>query len=434
MALVLIVTAVFFFCARWRRTRHTAQTPAAATSGLTRGSSKATGSRRTLMRNPSSNISWRPPLSDEYDDDPEDHVQMSQVPMAHMVAGVGVPTSPSHSSHEGDVSLSTSGHGHSSNLSHEQSPPSSPPVPSTSQTGVEMTRRPSLPRQMPGLGQVSETMRITTVELSPSSPPVSPTFSLSPQPLPTAAYGSSSSHGHSSTELGGSSSLVHSNTMITTASSSSGSHSHSHSSHHATAPIPRVRIQEASPNSSLRQRTSSTGSFRGLISRLRGGRSSTQDLPSGSLKGKGRANRVPAPASFYYPGTSLPNRASSLLNPPLPLSFLSQEPAEIAPFSVTDLPLPTPDEELGPEGLLDPQLLTKELPTRPSLGSLRDNVDYSRPYRGFVFNRMGSSTTFATQDTRRRTPGVETPGSLYAYDDTLGERNEFPFGTTTPER
>ncbi|EEB88511.1 hypothetical protein MPER_13611, partial [Moniliophthora perniciosa FA553] len=66
---------------------------------------------------------------------------------------------------------------------------------------------------------------------------------------------------------------------------------------------------------------------------------------------------------------------------------------EPAPF-----PSPAPTEESSlhaPDGLLDPQLLSGS-----GMSSLRDNIDYSRPYRGFVFNRMGSSTTFNTQDTR----------------------------------
>jgi len=42
--------------------------------------------------------------------------------------------------------------------------------------------------------------------------------------------------------------------------------------------------------------------------------------------------------------------------------------------------------------------------------SLRDHVDYSRPFGGFVYNRMDSTTTVATSDTRvTQTQAGRTP-------------------------
>jgi hypothetical protein len=63
--------------------------------------------------------------------------------------------------------------------------------------------------------------------------------------------------------------------------------------------------------------------------------------------------------------------------------------------------------------------------------SLRDNVDYSRPFGGFVSNRMDSSTTVATADTRTtqmaRTPQTvphSIPPSIDVPEEHADERSQ----------
>ncbi|KAK7034644.1 hypothetical protein VNI00_012286 [Paramarasmius palmivorus] len=492
-AVIIAVILLFLFCGRWRRRRSFAAGNADPTLPVipvvgplrrdaSRGGMSGSSSRRMLNRNYSSTETgiWRPPLTDEDDDDPTHMAQLPPLPQSPMgVTGI----SQGHSSSGEDISAS--GHGHGSSQSHDQY---AYYAAANSVDSSHLGRRPSLAQQnqnqMPGFGQAAEHMAV--VDLATASTPMSPTFSIGPPPPPSVpvpvalskapsafAYGSSSSHGHSSSSTddvaggrksGSGTSLMHTNTMKSVTSSSSGSGSHSHS--HGTQPsVPRVRIQEASPTNTisgkqidrLRGRRESTGSFKGLISRLRGGRSSTQDLGtnSGSFKGK-ETVAVPSPSSFYPPTASTGLRASSLLNPPLPPP-VPVEPVELPMQQLgpgwihpepPPFPSPAPTEESSlrlPDGLLDPQLVGAalggpgsdthghEITPRPSMSSLRDNIDYSRPYRGFVFNRMGSSTTFNTQDTRSihapsRTPAIDTPGSLFGMDDTIQERNEY-FGT-----
>ncbi|KAI3616723.1 hypothetical protein WG66_011671 [Moniliophthora roreri] len=494
IAVIIAVVLLFLFCRRWRRKRAESVLPAASTSpvvglgslrrDVSRGGLSGSSSRRMLIRNYSSTDpghggTWRPPLSDEDDDDP-DPMQMAQIPpLPQSPMGV-TGLSQGHSSSGEDLGSGSTGHG-SSQGGHSYAPDQYAAY-YNMPSNADLVRRSSTQNQMmPGFGQAAEHMVVATDLSSRTTTPMSPTFSIGPPPPPLPrsasfnkvpppsayAYPSSShSHGSSSTDdvglgpgrkNGSGTSLMHTNTMKSVTSSSSGSHSHSQSS----VPVPRVRIQEATPTKAdgdrLRGRRESTGSIKGLISRLRGGRSSTQELDSMSINGKGKAKEVfPTPASSsFYPPTSLsgPMRPSSLLNPPLPpplpagpveMQQLGVEPAHVplgwihpepAPF-----PSPAPTEESlhAPDGLLDPQLLSgsasvsrsdlhapgHEITSRPSTGSLRDNIDYSRPYRGFVFNRMGSSTTFNTQDTR--STHAHTPGpSMLGVDDRIEEDEYF---------
>ncbi|KAK7457802.1 hypothetical protein VKT23_010142 [Stygiomarasmius scandens] len=64
--------------------------------------------------------------------------------------------------------------------------------------------------------------------------------------------------------------------------------------------------------------------------------------------------------------------------------------------------------------------------------SLRDNVDYSRPFAGLVLNRLGSSTTFTTQDTRdTRLPGSAAVTPLEA--PTMSFHRRTPSGSSRAE-
>ncbi|KAL0065415.1 hypothetical protein AAF712_007624 [Marasmius tenuissimus] len=441
-----------------------------------------------LMRNHSSNETgnWRPPLSDEDMEDtappplPQSPSGILAVGGAGIVGGGVLAASHGHGSSSEDLggNASVSGHGHSSTYSHSHSQYGST---------VDVARQPSVARQnsnkMPGFGQAAEHMGAVEYPALPPKTPTSPLFSTSPSVSPivppsskgisppsaymmhSPTYASSSSHGHSSSSdghgtmvpgAGSGPSLQHTNTMMSN-NSSSGSHSHSlppsNTSHTPIPPPPRVRIHESSPRNTISgksvqrmQSRDSSASFRGLISRLRGGqRTSSQDLSVSSPIGRrDTLTTTTASSSFHYPPTSTVG-PSSLLNPPLPPPV--SIPRSEEPWGEQQLPLPSPvpTEESSvriTEGLLDPHLVAgsrlgheldedeaeanyarmlRELGTTPSVGSLRDNVDYSRPYRGFVFNRMGSSVTFATQDTR--TPVLETPASL-ATELTIDEGRE----------
>ncbi|KAF5350742.1 hypothetical protein D9758_010387 [Tetrapyrgos nigripes] len=71
--------------------------------------------------------------------------------------------------------------------------------------------------------------------------------------------------------------------------------------------------------------------------------------------------------------------------------------------------------------------------------SLRDNVDYSRPFAGLVFNRLGSTTTLTSQETRdTRFPGsnavtpLETPAAMHRHTPSSSSKadsnpGEYPF-------
>ncbi|KIK58629.1 hypothetical protein GYMLUDRAFT_74883 [Collybiopsis luxurians FD-317 M1] len=227
-------------------------------------------------------------------------------------------------------------------------------------------------------------------------------------------------------------------------------------------PIPKLRLNDQSPPPSRPpSRPPSMRSINplrgGLIARLRGGRGSAQgnsgDGGSTSFfsslgTGTGTRTETPPPSALYYP--TLPNR-TSLLNPPLPVfsplgtgigidehHALEPPPSNAylgVPSSLGSAPAPVDDDSNSrmedyqwnyADGLLTGNVHgvnADEAGTNANTSaySLSDNVDYSRPFRGFVFNRMDSSTTVTTtSDTRTtmtRTPAVETPALFEASLD-----------------
>ncbi|KAJ3979528.1 hypothetical protein F5890DRAFT_920586 [Lentinula detonsa] len=198
-----------------------------------------------------------------------------------------------------------------------------------------------------------------------------------------------------------------------------------------TVPIPKLKLNDRSAPPS---RPTTPKSFKkGFIERLRGGRSSTQ----GSIQGSPSTAVSTTPASSsYYPTYSTFPAQSSLLNPPLPLPDAPLEPP-VLPFLQQPLPLPSPaltdvSRIAYTDGLLNPVHSTHagEASANPVLHagndsslSLGDHVDYPRPFGGFIFNQMDSSTMFTSADTRTMHPAVETP--LYQQQPTdHSARNE----------
>ncbi|KAJ3714303.1 hypothetical protein DFJ43DRAFT_1104094 [Lentinula guzmanii] len=198
-----------------------------------------------------------------------------------------------------------------------------------------------------------------------------------------------------------------------------------------TVPTPKLKLNDRSAPPS---RSTTPKSFKkGFIERLCGGRNSTQGIIQGSPSTA--VSTTPA-SSSYYPTYSTFPAQSSLLNPPPPLPDAPLEPP-VLPFLQQPLPLPSPaltdDSRIAyTDGLLNPVHSTHagEASANPVLHagndsslSLGDHVDYSRPFGGFVFNRMDSSTTFTSADTRTTHPAVETP--LYQQQPTdHSARNE----------
>ncbi|CAA7268643.1 unnamed protein product [Cyclocybe aegerita] len=169
-------------------------------------------------------------------------------------------------------------------------------------------------------------------------------------------------------------------------------------------------------------------SVKSILSRLRGGRkSSLQSIVT--VKASTRQSDEPvmamtmaaAPASNVY--------SPSLLNPPitLPTTTTPMRPLLSFPRGVTGnsysppgtyspppgpvlwppvtlppapSPVPTDDSSMI-EGLLHPRLsMAVNLTQQPSLTSLRDHEDYSRPISGVINNHLRSTSTFDSQETR----------------------------------
>ncbi|KAF5375754.1 hypothetical protein D9757_009005 [Collybiopsis confluens] len=254
--------------------------------------------------------------------------------------------------------------------------------------------------------------------------------------------------------------------------------------------IPKVQLNDESlPSSRSPTPTLVMRTRKGLIARLRGGRSSAsfsssfpssissfdtgetaekRFLSSSSVKSKSKSKltsksrsskssnrRETPPSASYYP--VIPER-TSLLNPPLPHSSSTaggimggSQLEQMQMSSRTPSPSPTPTVDSGGEyyandGLLNPAHVraaaggAREDPGGVELGggeggrgihgvglshgfrvalgggvetgnvegdlgnqsaySLSDDIDYSRPFRGFVFNRVDSTTTVTSYDTR----------------------------------
>ncbi|KAJ4490759.1 hypothetical protein J3R30DRAFT_3752081 [Lentinula aciculospora] len=371
---------------------------------LARGVS-GSSSARPLNRTTStiSTPAWRSPLSDE--DGDEEYPAPLPV-SANITPGYGFGF--------GENSSSGHGHDHGSSSGHEHPSGSAESSGSTYNASSIQSSR-SQGHNMPGFGQAAETM----VGMGSSIP----------QPL--------SSHGHSTlfnqdrSHSSGTISSMKGNTHGTNSAGDGSGSSNSHSQSHSIKPsslgglsgttsqtqglsiqIPKVKINDQSVPSSPK---------RGFIERLRGGRSSTQGSSTTTT------THTPASSSYYptYPAQS------SLLNPPLPLPDAPLEPP-VMPFLQPFLPLPSPaltdDSRMSyTDGLLNPVHSARagetsiNAPGNNSSVSLGDHVDYSRPFGGFVFNRMDSSTTFASADTRTTQPTIGTPVQQHPRDHHVDE-------------
>ncbi|KAJ3739887.1 hypothetical protein DFH05DRAFT_1529713 [Lentinula detonsa] len=368
-----------------------------------------------------SSSAWRSPLGDKNGDGdyPGLHVPMPTS---------STPAAPGFGFGFGEGSSSGHGHDYGSSSGHEH-PSGSAESSGYTYNASSIPASRSQGHNMPGFGQAAETM-------------VGMGSAMSPQPL--------SSHGHStllnqdrshSSGTISSTKGMNNNRVTNSAGEGSGSsNSHSNATKFRdqtaqapmmTVPIPKLKLNDRSAPPS---RSTTPKSFKkGFIERLRGGRSSTQ----GSIQGSPSTAVSTTPASSsYYPTYSTFPAQSSLLNPPLPLPDAPLEPP-VLPFLQPPLPLPSPaltdDSRIAyTDGLLNPVHSTHagEASANPVLHagndsslSLGDHVDYSRPFGGFVFNRMDSSTTFTSADTRTTHPAVETP--LYQQQPTdHSARNE----------
>ncbi|KAJ3983177.1 hypothetical protein F5890DRAFT_1524983 [Lentinula detonsa] len=389
---------------------------------LARGFSLGGSSARPLNRTTSSvsSSAWRSPLSDEDGDVdyPGLHVP---IPTSSTTAAPGFGF--------GFGEGSSSGHDHGSSSGHDHPSGSGESSGSTYNASSIQSSR-SQAHNMPGFGQAAETM-------------VGMASAMSPQPLSSHGHSTllNQDRSHSSGTISSTKGNMNNNRVTNSAgdgSGSSNSHSNATKSGDQTArapmmtvPIPKLKLNDRSAPPS---RSTTPKSFKkGFIERLRGGRSSTQGTIQGSPSTA--ASTTPA-SSSYYPTYSTFPAQSSLLNPPLPLPDAPLEPP-VLPFLQAPLPLPSPaltdDSRIAyTDGLLNPVHSTHagEASANPVLHagndsslSLGDHVDYSRPFGGFVFNRMDSSTTFTSADTRTTHPAVETP--LYQQQPTdHSARNE----------
>lgn len=238
----------------------------------------------------------------------------------------------------------------------------------------------------------------------------------------SSGHGSSGGHGYSSTSSGHGFTSNSSGHGFTSASShgpylaSGKSPGEGSRSGHSPAPPTSYKDQ---------RRESDAGSLRGLITRLRGGRNTSISIPDVKVKHASTSmESASSPSSAYSP---YPRSPSSMLDHS-PMSSRSPPPQNLRtgtevsgsspwlfrpasregeggsgkPWPVATMPPPlgTPDEIPAPEGLLHPRLIGFNMAAQPSLASLNDNVDYSRPIGGLVNNRGYSSTTFNTQHTQ----------------------------------
>lgn len=445
VALIVGAFVIFLVCGRFRRRRAIAATNAAPStseaepkggiaSRLARGVSGSSrlSARPILNRDLSDNsLPWRSPLSDE-DGPIEEDGENVEYPSRQRV---GPPVT-----FVKYAKGSSSGHGHGSSSNGHESAETSGSVhhspmqpPSMSQVHI-----------MPGFTQAAETMRMGSGSPpSPTAPPRSPS---------SHGHSSSSTHqGHlsrsataSSLQPNAHSSLAYAGTGASTSGAASGSgsgsgssNSHSNSGGHGNTGVvvPKVKINGQSRSPSR----ASSSNKRGFIERLRGGRGSTQGTSG-----------VETPASSsYYPPTAYPIR-SSLLNPPIPPAAHSPADTLKPPLLQPPMPMPSPaltDDSRADyvDGLLNPLHSIRRDAGLDPIGtggnvsevSLRDHVDYSRPFGGFVFNRMDSSTTVATADTRTtqtaRTPTPYTPTINVPAEHARGSEDE-PVDDSVDER
>ncbi|KAJ3517699.1 hypothetical protein NLJ89_g337 [Agrocybe chaxingu] len=169
-------------------------------------------------------------------------------------------------------------------------------------------------------------------------------------------------------------------------------------------------------------------SVRSILSRLRGGRKSSLQSTA-TVKASTRPPEEPVMATTMVAAPASNVYSPSLLNPPIPLpttttamrpllSFprgvtgnsysppgtYSPPPGPVPWPPVTLPPAPSPvptDDSSMIEGLLHPRLsMAVNLTQQPSLTSLRDHEDYSRPISGVINNHIRSTSTFDSQETR----------------------------------
>lgn len=335
-----------------------------------------------------STIPWRSPLSDE--DGPEEHIEYGGYPSAlspSVAALPGSSPSPVYGGAYAEGGGSSSGHihGHETSSNGHEQEQMSDSVDSLGSHALGPSMQ-SSKSQMHGFTQAAEIMVMGPGSRSRLSlPPVSPVAPSS------HGHSSSSHHDHLYRTTTMSSLQPTTNASILgIGSGSSNSHSMSGGYSRSTTTtsglilsVPRVKINDQSRPSSPKGRSSTSKTKRGgFIERLRGGRGSSQ-----------RINGAETPASSsYYP--TLPTR-SSLLNPPLPETHETPLEAPPRPFLQPPTPLPSPalteDSRTNYiNGLLSPiSALTGDggigmdsEAGNMSAVSLRDNVDYSRPFGG----------------------------------------------------
>ncbi|KAJ3892520.1 hypothetical protein GG344DRAFT_64505 [Lentinula edodes] len=335
-------------------------------------------SSRPLNRTISSmsTAAWRSPLSDEDGDFENSAAQVPSPVSTNITPGYGLGFGESSSSGHGQDVGRSSSHGHQSgSVESSGSTYNASSIQSSRSQGFNM----------PGFGQAAETMRMgppmsaKDVSSHGHSTLLNQDHSHSTGTISSMKFNTSNNHATNSAGEGSGSSNSHSHSITPGALSETTA-----SAQALSIAIPKLKINDHSVPPS---RPSSPKSFKkGLIERLRGGRSSTQGSSS---------TQVPTPASSsYYP--SYPTR-SSLLNPPLPLPDAPLEPP-VMPFLQPPLPLPSPaltdDSRMDyTDGLLNPVHSARS-------GEAGIN---------FVFNRMDSSTTFTSADTRMTQPAAETP-------------------------
>ncbi|KII84601.1 hypothetical protein PLICRDRAFT_179411 [Plicaturopsis crispa FD-325 SS-3] len=330
---------------------------------------------------------------------------------------------------------------------------------------VDAAGRPEFPRRRTPSGGPDPALwfggrEIPYNQLGNSAP--SPTNVESSHGHSTAAHGQdagymSTSGSGSSGENSNSSPYGHGASTYPTATSS---HDHglpstpSDSSTYALRPgqAKRSTSRGENPPSSLRYKgkNKSSDSFKSFVSRLRGGRGSSPESP---VKSRGPSPTYPPPmyparvsptmtrrpTSPTYPGDRPPPGflrshtppPSSLLNSHSPTTTVfaahapprdippenMRKPWERAPLTLPPLPSTSAEDPPEPRSLLDPRLSFRlGAVGQSSSSSLRDHVDYSRPIGGLVNNRMNSTTTFDTKDTKDSLEAQRTPHDVDGDD------------------
>lgn len=396
IALIIAVILLFFGCKKYRSSRRPVE---------------LNGTDRGINFSPQG--SWRPPLVEDADDG-----DMVSADYNGILTAMQLPplvTLGQSISREENEALAAAGAVSTKRYSAGGSAESS---------GSALPRRSSSHGQrMPGFGQAVETIvAVEAMQARGPSPYNSSSQGHSSSNLASSSgghgTGSTSSHGHgvaSSSGHGSSGGHGYSSTSsghgFTSNSSGHGMTSaSSHGAYLASGKSPgegsRGGHSPVPPTSYRDQpKDSDAGSLRGLITRLRGGRNTSISIPD--LKARHTSTSMESASSPSSVHSPYPHSPSSLLDPP-PIPSRSPPPQNLRtgtdvaglspwifrpasregeggkPWPVATMPPPlgTPDEIPAPEGLLHPRLIGSNLAAQPSLASLNDNVDYSRPIGG----------------------------------------------------